>query len=484
MVKCTKRQIRQLKTALHWKMPEAQRQRIQMILLRESRMAQPAIADAMGVSLSTVNRAHPAEGLGHGGVEVGDELLDPGLQHVLAGEVAAADELSRQNGKPDFDLIQPRRVLGREVENDSMVFLAQKRFAGCLGRKDPGLALDAEVAVEGTMLRNEANNRLGEMDVEVVADDIPPCVGCGAAQQIVEETRKILLGAGIADHSADLAGGDIESSDQGLRAVAAILELAPLDLAGLHRQSRRGALQGLNAGHLVDRDRAMAVVGTGCGLVNLADVSALGVKGRIGFRRQPMTKAMRFEVGLFFKNRPTERCEMLGTRPRRIASPAISRWLQWLIGRSLSDGLSQVIAITAQICSGVYVAGAPERGASQSRSGTDCPSGASRQRLRQSRTVFAHTSSPRALSRTPMLSAACKIMRARNANCCEVEWARTSASSASACAGKTITRSSVSQGIAFFLPNPRFVMPHNRRFDSRVMLPQAALIRRIFIPPH
>ena len=39
---------------------EAQRQRIQMILLRESGIAQPAIADAMGVSLSTVNRAHMA----------------------------------------------------------------------------------------------------------------------------------------------------------------------------------------------------------------------------------------------------------------------------------------------------------------------------------------------------------------------------------------------------------------------------------------
>jgi hypothetical protein len=58
LIKCTKRQIRQLKTALHWKMPEAQRQRIQMILLRESGMTQPAIAEAMGVSLSTVNRAH------------------------------------------------------------------------------------------------------------------------------------------------------------------------------------------------------------------------------------------------------------------------------------------------------------------------------------------------------------------------------------------------------------------------------------------
>src|ERR1700746_943542 len=60
MVKCTKCQIRQLKTALRWKMPEAQRLRIQMILLRESGMTQPAIAEAMGVSLSTVNRAHMA----------------------------------------------------------------------------------------------------------------------------------------------------------------------------------------------------------------------------------------------------------------------------------------------------------------------------------------------------------------------------------------------------------------------------------------
>jgi hypothetical protein len=62
---------------------------------------------------------------------------------------------------------------------------------------------------------------------------------------------------------------------------------------------------------------------------------------------------MRVEIGLFSKKRPTERCDMLGTRPGRIASSAMSRWLEWLIGRSLSEGFSQVIAITAQICSGV-----------------------------------------------------------------------------------------------------------------------------------
>lgn len=68
MVKCSKGQVRRLKTALRWKKGRSeQRQRIQMVLLRESGMTQPAIAEAMGVSLSTVNRAHMA--YDHGGLK-------------------------------------------------------------------------------------------------------------------------------------------------------------------------------------------------------------------------------------------------------------------------------------------------------------------------------------------------------------------------------------------------------------------------------
>ena len=67
MVKCTKGEIRRLKTALRWKITAVQRQRIQMVLLREGGMTQPAIAAAMGVSLSTVNRAHMA--YDHGGLK-------------------------------------------------------------------------------------------------------------------------------------------------------------------------------------------------------------------------------------------------------------------------------------------------------------------------------------------------------------------------------------------------------------------------------
>ena len=59
MVKCSKAEVRRLKTALRWKIPVAQRQRIQMVLLRESVMTQPAIAAAMGgVAEHSEPRAH------------------------------------------------------------------------------------------------------------------------------------------------------------------------------------------------------------------------------------------------------------------------------------------------------------------------------------------------------------------------------------------------------------------------------------------
>lgn len=60
MVKCNRGQVRRLKRVLRRTKTPLLRQRIQIVLLRESGMTQPAIAEAMGVSLSTVNRAHMA----------------------------------------------------------------------------------------------------------------------------------------------------------------------------------------------------------------------------------------------------------------------------------------------------------------------------------------------------------------------------------------------------------------------------------------
>src|SRR5262245_2494527 len=90
MVKCSKAEVRRLKTALRWKMPPEQRQRIQMVLLRESGLTQPAIAQAMGVSLSTVNRAHMA--------------YDHGGKHTLTQDEASRFNLRQEPGYPGFSL--------------------------------------------------------------------------------------------------------------------------------------------------------------------------------------------------------------------------------------------------------------------------------------------------------------------------------------------------------------------------------------------
>jgi len=142
------------------------------------------------------------------------------------------------------------------------------------------------------------------------------------------------------------------------------------------------------------------------------------------------------------------------------------------MGRSLSDGFSQVIATIAQICSAVYVAGFPERGASASRSAIDRPLAPCRHRLRQYRAVFGQMPTSRALSRTPTPSAAWRIRRARLPSCCGVEWARTNCSRTSRSSGEMITGTAAKTGMATSNLSFGFVMPQHGRFDS-CFIPEA-----------
>ena len=66
---------------------------------------------------------------------------------------------------------------GREVKDDLMIRLAQKGLAGCFASEHPRLAFDAEPVLETAVARNQANDGFGEVDVEIVADDVPPGVG-------------------------------------------------------------------------------------------------------------------------------------------------------------------------------------------------------------------------------------------------------------------------------------------------------------------
>src|SRR6266481_5639992 len=104
MLKCSKAEVRRRKTALRWKISAPQRQRIQMVLLRESGMTQPAIAAAMGVSLSTVNRAHMA--YDQGGINALKPKPNGGRKHenmTLAEEKALLARFAKATGHATSD---------------------------------------------------------------------------------------------------------------------------------------------------------------------------------------------------------------------------------------------------------------------------------------------------------------------------------------------------------------------------------------------
>jgi hypothetical protein len=62
-------------------------------------------------------------------VEVGDEAGDAVAEILGRGERAAAQDLAGKNGEPEFDLVEPGGMLGREVEADAVIGIAQEGFA-------------------------------------------------------------------------------------------------------------------------------------------------------------------------------------------------------------------------------------------------------------------------------------------------------------------------------------------------------------------
>ena len=82
-----------------------------------------------------------------------------------------------------------------------------------------------------------------------------------------------------------------------------ILELAPFDVSRLHWQAFGGTFQGLDTGHLVDRNGLTALSATAGAVWYTAQMSAhFVVELGIGLRRQPVTDAMRLKVRFFLKS--------------------------------------------------------------------------------------------------------------------------------------------------------------------------------------
>jgi hypothetical protein len=98
---------------------------------------------------------------------------------------------------------------------------------------------------------HEADNAFGDVGVEVAANNLPPLGVLVRGEQRLKVSHVIGFNAAVTHSALNFAGDNIESSDQGLRAVANIFELAPLHLCWLHRRRGRSAFQRLNTGHPV-----------------------------------------------------------------------------------------------------------------------------------------------------------------------------------------------------------------------------------------
>jgi hypothetical protein len=76
--------------------------------------------------------------------------------------------------------------------------------------------------------------------------------------RVPKELSEVFFGAAAADLSGDLSASHVEGGNQALGSVAAVFELAALNPARHHRQVWGDAFKGLDPGHLVDRNRAVA----------------------------------------------------------------------------------------------------------------------------------------------------------------------------------------------------------------------------------
>ena len=194
----------------------------------------------------------PLEGFGHRAIEIFDKGQDFGLQILNGGEAATFEQFASQNAEPDFDLIHPRAVFGRVVEDNAVRRVAEEGCPRRLRLQDAALAFDAQVDGEVRFGRHVADQGLGLMRVQVVRHEVPLLGGRIGFDRPPDVLGEVDLSASRpAGRLIHASGRHIEVDDQRLGTMADVLELPTLDLAGSQRQARVLPFQRLHPGQLV-----------------------------------------------------------------------------------------------------------------------------------------------------------------------------------------------------------------------------------------
>ena len=233
----------------------------------------------------------PAVGMGAMGVVVVQISGQTGDEFLGRCEVAAFQEATGQGAEPQFDLVEPRTVLGREVEHMLVSGVGEKGATLHAGAQ--GFLVERQ-AVES---RHDFTNLQAPMGVQIVENPMETLVVRELRGNVRQMGGEIHAGACHAQVPHDLAGGHDERSDQAARTMTDVFMLAFFGFAWLDRDRGMFALENLHAGLFVAaEDQLTVLIQDGCLDVQLANVLSFGVE--IGVVTvEPVDALVRLEVG-------------------------------------------------------------------------------------------------------------------------------------------------------------------------------------------
>jgi len=233
----------------------------------------------------------PAIGMGAMGIMVVEVSDQTGYEFLGRGEVASFEEAACQGAEPQFDLVEPRAVFGREVK-DVLVFGVRQKGASLLASAQVAFAQRQSV-----QLSQELANVQTPMRVQVVQDPMEPFAVGELRRDVGEMSGEIQARACHAQIPHDLTRGDDERGDQTARAVTDVLVFAFFWLARLDGNRGMLSLEDLHAGLFVRADDQFAVLIQDRSFdVQLADVVSPGIEVGI-VAVEPVDAAVRLQVG-------------------------------------------------------------------------------------------------------------------------------------------------------------------------------------------
>jgi hypothetical protein len=206
-------------------------------------------------------------------------------------EVAAFQEAPTQSAEPQFNLVEPGAVLGREMK-DVLVF----------GSSQEGTPLGAGTQIffverQAVESSHEFANVQAPMGVQVIEQPMKALMVGELRGDMVQMGGEIDTGARLAQVPHNLARGNDEGSNQAAGAVPDVLVFAFLGFAWLNWNRGMLSLKDLHASLFVRADDQLPMlIQDGSLDIQLANVLRLGVEVGI-VAVEPIDAAMRLHVG-------------------------------------------------------------------------------------------------------------------------------------------------------------------------------------------